>query len=173
MPSVLIIDDYEPTRDTYSTILQLAGFRTATAATGVAGIALAVQEPFHVILVDLQLPDVSGIDVVRELKCRDIVVRLVIVTAFAGFDSAFQSAEAGADGYVDGPLFGDEIVDVVQQAIHGPHPVRHPARRAVNVDEREPRRSSMDPRVRKAIDLIDAELHKSPVDGRAGDQRRT
>ena len=57
MASVLIIDDHQGTLDTYSTILRLAGFETATASNGRAGIDLATSRGFDVHLVDLRLPD--------------------------------------------------------------------------------------------------------------------
>lgn len=126
MASVLIIDDYQGTLDTYSTILRIAGFETATASTGRAGIALAKSRPFDVTLVDLQLPDISGIDVVSELKHSVSGGRVVIVTAFPTVDTSFDAACAGAAGYVDGALFGDEVVQVVGQALGGQLPVRHP-----------------------------------------------
>jgi DNA-binding NarL/FixJ family response regulator len=126
MASVLIIDDHLGTLETYATILGQAGFETATAATGRDGIELAISRPFDVILVDLQLPDVSGIDVVRELKISSVNGRLVVVTVFPGVESSFDAAAAGADGYVDGMLFGDDVVKIVTQALAGHLPVRHP-----------------------------------------------
>ncbi len=56
MPSVLIVDDHEGTRASYSALLRLGGFETETADTGKAGIAYAVARPFDVVLVDLRLP---------------------------------------------------------------------------------------------------------------------
>jgi DNA-binding NarL/FixJ family response regulator len=159
MPSVLIIDDHEGTLDTYSTILRLAGFETVAAGTGRAGIALAIARAFDVILVDLRLPAILGIDVVRELKLSGVSARMVIVTAFPEIDSSFDAAAVGADGYVEGPLFGDELVEVVGQAIRGPFPVRHPAHRPDVAAQ--PSASSMDPRIREVIRLIDSELDTS------------
>jgi FixJ family two-component response regulator len=79
-----------------------------------------------VILVDLRLPDMSGIDVVRVLRSRGMEACTVVVTAFPSVESSFDVAVAGADGYVDGPLFGEEVVDVVTQACSGLRAVRHP-----------------------------------------------
>ena len=67
-PSVLVIDDYAPTVEAYSTVLRLAGFATATALTGQNGVELAAMMRIDVALIDLNLPDQRGVDVVRELR---------------------------------------------------------------------------------------------------------
>lgn len=166
MASVLIIDDYPGTLETYATILRGAGFQTATASTGQTGIELARNRAFDVRLVDLRLPDISGLDVVRELKTNHVTGRAVIVTAFPAFESAFDAAAAGADGYVDGMLFGDEVIEVVTQALAGPFPVRHPSQRrawelpeASHVDAASP--SGIDSRIREVMGLIDADMAAS------------
>jgi DNA-binding NarL/FixJ family response regulator len=166
MASVLIIDDYVGTLESYATILGRAGFEAATAATGREGIQLAKGRPFDVILVDLQLPDMSGIDVVREIKLSAVSGRVVIVTVFPGVESSFDAAASGADGYVDGMLFGDEVVNVVTHALIGPLPVRHP-RDLHAGDLSEPSHlnaappSGIDPRVREVMALIVADLSAS------------
>jgi DNA-binding response OmpR family regulator len=70
MASVLVVDDHEGTRDTYARILQLAGYDAATAATGRAGVDLALVRAFDVHLVDLRLPDMSGIEVLQRPIAR-------------------------------------------------------------------------------------------------------
>jgi YesN/AraC family two-component response regulator len=166
MASVLVIDDYAGTLETYSTILRLAGFEVATASNGRAGIDLATSRAFDVHLVDLRLPDLSGIEVVRELKLGGMTRRVVIVTVFAAFESAFDAAAAGADGYVDGMLFGDEVVEVVTRALAGPFPVRHPGQRRAEESPEAPKvvvasPSGIDLRVREVMRVIDAGLAAS------------
>jgi CheY-like chemotaxis protein len=162
--SVLIVDDHPGTLTTYSTILRLSGFKAATATTGRAGLEIAMAGPFAAILVDLRLPDLPGIDVVRELRDRNIRAPIVIVTAFPTIESSFDAAAAGADGYIDGPLFGDEVSDVVEQAVHGPYPVVHPTRRRRperTLNRRSDCVSAIDGRVRRAMTIIDADLSRT------------
>jgi transcriptional regulator GlxA family with amidase domain len=91
--------------------------------------------------------------------------RIVIVTVFPGVESSFDAAAAGADGYVDGMLFGDEVVQVVTHALIGPFPVRHPRQlhgdlsAPSGLDAAPP--SSIDPRVREVMALIAADLPAS------------
>jgi AraC-like DNA-binding protein len=159
--SILIIDDNPGTVETYSTVLRLAGFRTAVATTGEERLALALAGSFDVILVDLRLPDMSGIDVVRELTCRGTGACTVVVTAFPTVESSFDVAAAGGDGYVDGPLFGEEVIDVVAQAGSGLRPVRHPRTR-VSADNLHVANvlapPVIDPRVKEVTRAIDSDL---------------
>lgn len=161
---VLIIDDHQGTRETFSILLQLDGFQAVTAENGGTGIALALGAPFDAILVDLHLPDMSGIDVVRELKAHRISAPIVVVTTFPELESSFDAGCAGAVGFVDGPLFGDEVAAVVRQALDGPFPVRHPTRLTTHDrSDRSARAWSsrgsapLDPRIRKVMHLIEAE----------------
>jgi AraC-like DNA-binding protein/ActR/RegA family two-component response regulator len=157
--SVLIIDDHQSTLDSYSTLLRLAGFETATADTGRSGIALALARRFDVLMIDLRLPDLSGVDIVRQLKGSNVTARMVIVTAFPELESSFDAAAAGADGYVEGPLFGDDVPDVVAQALDGPLPVRHPDRGPVAIDTvAGSRRGLLDSRVQEVKRIIDEHL---------------
>jgi YesN/AraC family two-component response regulator len=166
MACVLIIDDHQGTLDTVSTILRSAGFDTATASSGRAGIDLAKGRAFDVVLVDLCVPDMSGIEVVREFKSVHLTSRAVIITVFPAFESAFDAAIAGADGYVDGMLFGDEVVEVVTQALVGPLPVRHPSHRrppeSSDVSHGNPASTpGIDSRIREVLQRLYADVDKS------------
>lgn len=158
-PTVLIIDDHAPTVEAYSTVLRLAGFATTTALTGQNGVELAAMMRIDVALIDLNLPDQRGVDVVRKLRALGCGARMVIVTAFPSFESSFEASSAGADGYVDGPLFGDDVVDLVERARSGPWPVWHPRGTQLAAgDSPSQSASAIDPRVREALRLIDANL---------------
>jgi DNA-binding NarL/FixJ family response regulator len=140
MPTVLIVDDHDGARTTLSGLLRLEGFETATADTGKAGIEMALAQGADVILIDLHLPDMSGIDVVRALKGHAIRAPMVIVTVFPDLDTSFDVVATGAAGYVEGLLFADELIDVVLQALSGRLPVRHPAFGTAPVhDQAQPR----------------------------------
>ena len=164
-----MIDDNAATLQTFSGVLRLEGFHVATADTGAAGLQLAMASHFDAILVDLTLPDLTGIEVVRLLKVHGIATPIVVVTAFPTFDSSFDAASAGAVGYVDAPLFGDEIAEVVRQALSGSIPVRHPARSRVlngrghdmttrpNTDT-----VAFDRRIRVAIQTVSSNLATPP-----------
>jgi AraC-like DNA-binding protein/ActR/RegA family two-component response regulator len=165
MARVLIVDDCVGTREAFSGILRLEGFEAVAVESGEAGLAYAAQHSFDVGLIDLHVPDMSGLDVIKQMRSRGTPSALVVVTAFPAIDSCFDAASIGAAGYVDGPLFGDEIGIVVRQALAGVHPVRHPARHP------EPSRGSApaaldmarqpaDARILQVVRIIEAELPK-------------
>lgn len=162
MPKVLVIDDHQGTRETLALLLRVDGFQAAAAGTGSEGIALSLTDDFDVILVDLRLPDAVGTDVVRSLRHRGIHSRIVIVTAFPEIDSSFDAGRAGADGFVDGPLWGDEVSRVVHQAINGPWPVRHPNRLGDGGRREVSRATPVDARIRTVLRMIEADPSSSP-----------
>jgi DNA-binding NarL/FixJ family response regulator len=118
--SVLIVDDHDGTLDTLSAHLRTAGFETVTASTGREATELAISNCFEVILIDLHLPDIPGLDVVRALKLSGVGSRMVIMTVFPEPGTPVDVEGAGADGYVDGLLWDTEVVEVVRQAMAGP-----------------------------------------------------
>jgi DNA-binding response OmpR family regulator len=128
MASVLIIDDHQGTLDTFSTVLRRAGHQPVTAETARAGIEAALARSFDVILVDLMLPDMSGVDVIRKLKAQQSSARILLVTAFPSLESSFDASSAGAVGYVEGMLLPDELLAVISQSLDFRFPV--PAHRA-------------------------------------------
>ena len=158
MPRVLIIDGEQGTRDSWAAVLQHVGFDVTGAATRMDGLAVARANAFDAILVDCQRPDPSGVDIVRALTGGGVTAPVVVITPFPTFDTAFDAARSGAAGYVDGPLLGEELVDVVYQACQRRHPVRHPSR-AVAFSRPV---SHFDARVRETIRMIDANLTDPP-----------
>lgn len=164
MPRVLIVDDNESARLTLSGLLRLEGYETTTACTGCDGITQALAEHADVILIDLHLPDVSGLDVVRTLKGHGVTAPMVIVTAFPDFETSVDAASIGAAGYVEGLLSSDELIDVLRQALSGRRPVRHPALSElalvpeVSLPPRVIRPRTQDQRLRHVVRAIDSEL---------------
>jgi YesN/AraC family two-component response regulator len=162
MSRVLIIDDDAGARQIFPALLRLDGHEVTTAAHGPAGFALAVAEPFDVILVDLHLAHESGIDVTKELRARGSRAAIVVITAFPDLDCSFDPLGVGAVGYVNGVLIGDEVSEVVRQALNGPFPVRHPSRRSGPRQSDALRASSglggspLDPRIRHVLQTLNA-----------------
>jgi AraC-like DNA-binding protein len=154
MASVLIIDDYVSRTENFAKLLGVAGFDVATAYTGTEGVKEATKRGFDVILVHLKLPDAPGTEVVRRLRERGVHARTVILTMFPDLASSYDAARGGADGYVEGLLSPDELVDLVGRAMTGPLPVRRPLR---SVPE-EGLIMGLELRIREALQIIEAEL---------------
>ena len=116
---ILIVEDNELNMKLLRDVLEAYGYETITTAEGMAGVALAIERRPDLILMDLQLPDISGYDAVGQLKrdpaTRDIPV--VAVTAFAMADDERKALASGCDGYVAKPISLRDFIGVVERFI--------------------------------------------------------
>jgi two-component system cell cycle response regulator DivK len=105
-PLVLIVDDNEQNRRLARDVLRAAGLRTIEAATGEAGVALAAQEMPDVILMDLELPDMDGTQVARELgnDARTARIPVVALSARRFVGDRDRLLTAGFVGYLEKPI---------------------------------------------------------------------
>jgi DNA-binding response OmpR family regulator len=117
--SVLVIDDERPTRDVLEIGLMQRGFRVRTAADARAGFKLLDEEPFDVILLDLMLPKVDGLALIRMLR-RSTEAPIVVLSAKADADAKVSGLEAGADDYLAKPFDFGELAARLRSALRRP-----------------------------------------------------
>jgi two-component system cell cycle response regulator DivK len=105
-PLILIVDDSEKNRKLARDVLGAAGLQTVEAANGADAIALANERLPDLILLDLQLPDIDGTEVARELRAgaRTAYVRIVALSASPFVASGDQLLAMGFDGYLGKPI---------------------------------------------------------------------
>jgi two-component system cell cycle response regulator DivK len=105
-PLVLVVDDNEKNRRLARDVLRAAGLRTLEAASGGAGIALAADTLPDVILLDLQLPDMDGTDVARELRKEERTAQIPVVawSARPYVGESHGLLAAGFVGYLQKPI---------------------------------------------------------------------
>ena len=111
-PKILVIDDNTDLLESLRRLLLEAGYATEVAATGLAGLNLARQTNPDLILLDVVLPDVSGVEICRQLKTDPPPSRpLVALMSGLARDSDQQAAgiEAGADEYISQPIGSREL----------------------------------------------------------------
>jgi len=113
--SILIVEDGAEMRETLSDILSDEGYRVKTAGTGKKGLALAKSEKFPICLVDLRLPDITGLEVVKGLKDINADTSPIIITAFASKETAIEALKAGASCYIEKPLNMAELLSAVKR----------------------------------------------------------
>ena len=97
---ILVVDDEELNRDLLQQILGREGYQVAIAANGQEAMALLRQETFHVVLTDLKMPGMTGVEVIRELKMLAPSTVGIIHTAYASVETAVEAMKAGAYDYV-------------------------------------------------------------------------
>jgi two-component system cell cycle response regulator DivK len=116
---ILIVEDNELNMKLLRDVLKAYGYATITTEKGAAALTLAREHRPELILLDLQLPDISGYDALRRLKddeeTRNIPV--VAVTAFAMAGDERKALASGCDGYVAKPILLRKFLDLVERFI--------------------------------------------------------
>jgi CheY-like chemotaxis protein len=105
-PTLLVVDDNEMNRDMLGRRLEKKGYRVLEASDGATALELIAAEPIDLVLLDIEMPGLSGLDVLREVRKTRSGLQLPILMATARSDSAdvVQALEAGANDYVIKPL---------------------------------------------------------------------
>ena len=116
MSRVLVIDDDGGVRDSLSRMLSQAGYTVRLAETGEEGFQLARDGGFDVILSDMRMPGVSGLDVLRRLRDARVDASFIIMTGFGTVDTAVEAMKLGAIDFVQKPFFRNELLMRVRSA---------------------------------------------------------
>ena len=114
-PSVLIIDDEKGLRIGTQRLLEGEGYSAETAENGESGIRLATQNDFDLIIIDLKMPDMDGIEVLKEIKKIHPNSVCYISTAYASYETAIESTKLGAYSYIPKPFTPDELLQQLQK----------------------------------------------------------
>jgi CheY-like chemotaxis protein len=103
---ILVVEDNERNLKLLRDVLEYAGYDVRTARTGEDGVTLAVEEPPDLVLMDLQLPGIDGMEALRRLResPQTAGIPVVAVTAQAMKQDRERALEAGFDGYVEKPI---------------------------------------------------------------------
>lgn len=114
---VLIIEDDEDTRSLVSSVLDSEGYRVEEAATGESGERKLDDAPFDVVLLDLELPDVHGLELLSRAADRSARAQFVIITGHGSVDSAVRAMRLGALDYLTKPLRTEELLMAIERAL--------------------------------------------------------
>ena len=117
--SILIVDDEAEIREGLEALLTSEGFQVTPAETGEAGLQKLEDQPFDLMLLDVSLPDRSGLDLLREIRRRDPDLSIILITAFGSIDMARAAFKSGAQDYITKPWSNDELIAQVSLAIEG------------------------------------------------------
>lgn len=108
--TILIVDDEEVVRVLFQSFLEDEGYQTLSAEDGARGKSLLEQHAPAVALVDKNLPDMSGLDLIANEKARHPNTEFIMITGYASLDSAVKAMEVGAFSYLTKPFDDMEVV---------------------------------------------------------------
>src|SRR5215469_6955268 len=110
MQTILVIDDDENLRDTIAVLLEREGFKALLAPDGRTGLEFAVMARPHLILADLRLPDISGVEVCKRLRSSSNTTPVIVLSAAGEEIDKVLLLEIGADDYVVKPFGARELL---------------------------------------------------------------
>src|SRR5687767_3542763 len=119
VPRVLVVDDDAGIRQMLSTLLSEEGFEISTAPNGQEGLNRAVESVPDVVLLDVMMPDLDGLEVCRQLRSRPKTryVCILLVTAKAGSGDKVAGLKAGADDFVTKPFDPEELIERIHTSL--------------------------------------------------------
>jgi len=107
---ILVIDDDQGVRDSMARMLRGAGYTVETAETGEEGVSLAKGNAYDVILSDMRMSGISGLDVLKRLRDQRVDSAFIVMTGFGTVDTAVEAMKLGAVDFVQKPFFRDELL---------------------------------------------------------------
>ena len=114
---ILVIEDDETVRDVLRSFLSSRKFDVSLAENGETGLDMARAEKFDLILTDLVMPGITGMDVLKEVTTAATGVPVIVMTAFGTVQTAVEAMRSGAFDYVTKPFNLDELMIVLEKAL--------------------------------------------------------
>ncbi|GAB4346230.1 MAG: response regulator [Gammaproteobacteria bacterium] len=113
MKTALIIEDNENNMALMCFILEHHGFRVLRAVTGRSGVEMSKSADYDFILLDIQLPDIDGLEVLRQVREAGITKPVIAVTSHAMTGDRARLLAAGCNGYLEKPIDPARIIDQI------------------------------------------------------------
>ena len=125
---VLVIDDHLQARESMADVLRRAGHQVETLASAIEALKILERESFDVIVTDLQMPGMTGLEFIRHLHERPHGAQVLMVTAHASVASAVDAMRHGAFDYIEKPFNVDQLEQLVGSR-HSAWPIAGPKRK--------------------------------------------
>ena len=117
MARILVVDDKELMRDSVGTMLSRRGHAVIAAASGSAALERIAKRPVDVVVTDLQMPGMDGIELMQTIREKDDSIPVILMTAFATVETAVGAMKSGAWDYITKPFSGDDLLATVERAV--------------------------------------------------------
>ncbi len=117
MATILIVDDDPQLRQSFTKILSAEGHKIQTASSGEAGIAAVEKEPPDLVIMDVRMPGITGLEAFQKIHLLDSKLPVIIMTAFGTTETAIEATKMGAFDYVLKPFEIPGILELINKAI--------------------------------------------------------
>ncbi len=117
-PRILVVDDDETIRTTMKVILQDEGYIVDLAATGKEAIQKTQEETYNIALLDIRLPDMEGVELLKMLKDGVPRTRKIMVTGYPSMQNAISALNKNADAYLLKPVDVEKLLATVKQQLY-------------------------------------------------------
>jgi DNA-binding NtrC family response regulator len=114
---ILIVDDEEVLRDVLDVMLRREGFECLLAASGEEALNVLETEEVDLVVLDVMLPGISGIDTLRAMRISNPELPVIVITAFSSIDGAIEAMKYGAFHYIPKPFKNEEVILTVNKAL--------------------------------------------------------
>jgi DNA-binding NtrC family response regulator len=115
--SILVIDDEQEIRESLEQLLKLEGYKADCASSGDEGLKRIDDGVFDLVLLDINLPDRNGLDLLQHIKRDNPEVGVIMITAYDSSQMAFQASKQGAESYITKPWDNDKLLLEVRNAL--------------------------------------------------------
>jgi DNA-binding NtrC family response regulator len=134
--SILVVDDDPDIREVLADRLESLGYRVVTAANGMKGLEVLERENPRLVLLDIEMPGMNGLEMLGEIRKRELDVPVIMITAYGTIERAVEAMKEGAYDFIPKPFEPDHIAIIVAKALEREALKREVEVLAEEVDER-------------------------------------
>ncbi|MCB9892932.1 MAG: response regulator transcription factor [Planctomycetes bacterium] len=131
---VLVIEDYKPLRESLKQALSEEGFAVDASGDGTEGLWYATSNPYDVVILDLMLPGIGGLEILQQMRAKEVGTNVLILTARDAVADRVQGLDAGADDYLVKPFSMDELMSRVRALVRRSYGRKDPVIRIGDVE---------------------------------------
>ncbi|MBW2700184.1 MAG: response regulator [Deltaproteobacteria bacterium] len=123
---ILVLDDDSDTLEILSHMLSTDDKHVETTTSPIQAMDLLARKSFHILLLDLKMPDMNGIEVLQRIREKDRDLAVIVLTAYPSVETAVASLKGGVSDYVEKPIDKDKLLDAVRSVIRSKGLLRDP-----------------------------------------------
>ncbi len=116
-PSILIVDDDEMMQETLSSVLKKGGYEIFSVTSGNEALSLIKKNIIDLVLLDMKLPDVDGLEIQKKIKTFDTEILVIIMTAYSDVQTAVSAMKSGAYHYINKPFELEELKLLIEKGL--------------------------------------------------------